>query len=436
MPYLDRYKKASFRGVPFFVQQMGTEPGRKNVFYDVPFDESGGSVLRDLGKAPKKFTLEAILLGDDFDAAVQDLLEAFDEPGSGLLIHPFWGKHTVAVEGQPRVSITTVDGGMAQITVTFRKVKEKKSPGFGLDTASNLNQIADIALGALNGDFVDTFETDGFSEFVRDANIDAIGELTDKIADINRDIDSVLAIPGNIASDIQRLADEIVELINTPQELINTIQDTIESIFSSISRVLDALGSLGSTIKKISSMDENISPVPIKNTLNRKQEKVNQDAIVRAVKGSMLVSAARATTTLSAASVGAPLGKFKSASEAIELRDSLVSAFSSFLEQDEMDSTEVISTYSLETVAPQIDETYKALKAVVVALNQHLTQVAGDLPQVVTYTPAETLPTFVIAYQLYGDAERDTEIDDRNIDTVEHPLFAPVKEPLEVLASG
>jgi len=44
------------------------------------------------------------------------------------------------------------------------------------------------------------------------------------------------------------------------------------------------------------------------------------------------------------------------------------------------------------------------------------------------------MPAIVLAYRLYGDAERADEIVARN--RVRHPGFVPGGQPLEVLSNG
>lgn len=50
------------------------------------------------------------------------------------------------------------------------------------------------------------------------------------------------------------------------------------------------------------------------------------------------------------------------------------------------------------------------------------------------YTPRETLPSLLVAYQIYGDAGRADEIAARN--TPRHPGFLVGGNQLEVLADG
>jgi prophage DNA circulation protein len=48
--------------------------------------------------------------------------------------------------------------------------------------------------------------------------------------------------------------------------------------------------------------------------------------------------------------------------------------------------------------------------------------------------PYVVVPAVVLAYDLYGDPDRDQEIVDRN-PTAHHPGFLPTAAPLEVLSA-
>ena len=48
------------------------------------------------------------------------------------------------------------------------------------------------------------------------------------------------------------------------------------------------------------------------------------------------------------------------------------------------------------------------------------------------YEPAESLPSVLIAYQLYGDARRHEEVENRNVNVIRNPNFVPGGVVIEV----
>ena len=87
---------------------------------------------------------------------------------------------------------------------------------------------------------------------------------------------------------------------------------------------------------------------------------------------------------------------------------------------------------ALDAVAPGAsDEAIAAMRALKAAATGALRQRIASLPGVVHATPGAVLPSLVIAYDLYGDLGRSTEIATRN--AASRPGFLPAR-PLEVLS--
>ena len=84
-------------------------------------------------------------------------------------------------------------------------------------------------------------------------------------------------------------------------------------------------------------------------------------------------------------------------------------------------------------VRPSHDGVFAALRSLRVAIYRSLTTEAIQLPQLVGFTPPMTLPALRVAYRLYDDPSRETEICERN--RILNPAFCPGGQPLAVLTS-
>jgi len=86
-----KFKKATYRGIPFLYQSTNESGGFKTVEHLYP--GSDNFQIEQLGKTPRKFNIEAKI---DFNNR-----DAFDTvlntPGSGLLSHPMYGNFIVKV---------------------------------------------------------------------------------------------------------------------------------------------------------------------------------------------------------------------------------------------------------------------------------------------------------------------------------------------------
>ena len=76
------------------------------------------------------------------------------------------------------------------------------------------------------------------------------------------------------------------------------------------------------------------------------------------------------------------------------------------------------------------DELFVQVRQLKAEVFGYLSEIAQQLPSLTKYTTAKTLPSLVIAYTLYEDAERDLEIVARN--NIKRPTFIAA-QTLEVL---
>lgn len=92
----DNLRPASFRGVPFQVDDEGTF-GRRVQVHEYPNRDK--PYTEDLGRAARRFTINAYLVGDDFFEVRDRLIVAIDTPGPGTLVHPYYGEIAVCIDG-------------------------------------------------------------------------------------------------------------------------------------------------------------------------------------------------------------------------------------------------------------------------------------------------------------------------------------------------
>ena len=99
-------------------------------------------------------------------------------------------------------------------------------------------------------------------------------------------------------------------------------------------------------------------------------------------------------------------------------RDSAIAARDTFVEL-------------LDAIAGDLDSaTFTALRALRADVTAHISRVAGELPQVVTATPAAIIPSLVASYAIYGDLSEADAIAGRN--RLPRPGFVPAR-PIEII---
>lgn len=430
--------KGAFRGVEFYVRAADRSAGRRTVVHEFPGSDK--PQVEDLGRAATKSTLQAFVIGDNYMAERNDLWDAFNTPGAGPLVHPFWGRLTVTVIGEVRLRETTDEGGMARFTVNVVEAGEDFAPLIVPDTEAEVDAAVETVLVSLGEDFEDAWTvTDiigAILDFAQDL-ISGINGLVSLMNTVNGYVNAAMNIVDSVGDAITALADTVVSLVLLPGQLVSTIADIFNDIMQAVSTVTDAWDSyfgddetsdttagtpaiaatggtpasgderaevLMTVFRSFAAYGDSFATVN-ETTPQREAQADNQAAMIALVRGISIAETCRAMSKI----------PFASYDQAVSVRDELADEFDSLL-------------------GSAGDTSYGALADLRAAISRHLTETSVDLPRVITHTPARTLPALVIAHQLYGDSKRDIEIIDRN--DIRNPCMVNGGVELEVLSDA
>jgi prophage DNA circulation protein len=133
-------RPASFRGVPFHVENYGGAGGRRGPDHeypgrDVPFAE-------DLGRKQRVFSFSGYLIGDDYPQRRDQLASACDQKGPGELIHPTYGAVDVVCRDYSHTE-TREDGRRVTFSFTFHEAGQLQEPQ---DATSENTAVTSAAL--------------------------------------------------------------------------------------------------------------------------------------------------------------------------------------------------------------------------------------------------------------------------------------------------
>ncbi len=411
------WQKGSIGGVKFFTVRHSTTVGRREGLYEIPFDDKGAASI-DLGRAARKYQIDAVLLGDDAEAQADKLLKVIEKKGPKLLVHPRFGSGNV-VCGKD-VEFTEDTDATNQVTISFRCTEHRepaaKTPALGALTRPALAK-ASADLGSAIGDAFEAglSANDLVDDFVNAANIEVLDEILGDLQDINADITAVLSAPGAIAGKIDAISRELSELIQSPRKLFDAIDGAMLLLAQAARRILpgsasDSIGSVERAALAMSALGSGAAPIPDFDTPSRAVQRSNQAAIQLNMRSNGLRHMAEAAADDDS--------NYDSSTQAKRIARSMAGAMDSVLESTEND----------QELAPSVR---RAMIRMRTATQRHIAAKAGLLPELTQYTPGETLPACVIAYGLYGDSDRASEIVARN--GIEHPGFVPGGIALEVL---
>ena len=412
----ERLQKASFRGVPFYVEASETQAGRRVVLHEFPLREK--PYAEDLGKKAQTFRVTAFVLGDEYFDQRDALIETIEKPGAGQLIHPYLGAKTVTITDQVTITESAEEGGIARFALTFVEAGEKAYPDESTDANAAVDSAKKTYAQKIREWFADTFDVSGLNDYVSQDALDAVNECLDMA---NLAITSAAWVRGTIGSDFSGLL---------PENLLNSLASKVP-LAAGLSRlidqtkVLDGLldfrlpggsGRYGKeTLSKPSSGTGGggVGSIVEVKTPDRVAMERNRDALtcfVRCCATQRKMTEAVSDEKLSAMTVEDAQSLKQ---QIVELSDALI--FDDFLSDDAVTAAVELRNAVLEKV----------------------TSVVPAMPHVKSITLKAVLPSVVVAHRVYGESwlveGRDAEICARN--AVRRSLMVPAGVPLEVVSN-
>lgn len=383
MSWRDRLGRASFRGVPFFVDSAGFAGGRRVVVHEFPSRDVPAT--EDLGRRAREFSIEAFVLGADYHVARDRLLDALERPGPGELVHPYRGTLRVVV-GSIRVQESAADGGLATFSISFTEAPADAAQ----PTASNTTPAAAVAAvlaarASASAEFSERYVPGAYlagpEQVLRSATL--------AIENALRAVSMEAQARARFHRRVQRLLASAASIVHRPADVLAEVTALLS----------DATG----PVLRAYSFSPGTRPPAT--TPTRRAERACFDALYALVQRTLLF---RAADLLLAQ-------RFASYDEAVAARDKVT---------DLLDAQE-------ETAGDDLSLAIVDLRAAIVRA------VPGEdagLPRLVSVAPPVSLPSIVLAHQLYGSTAYEPDLVARN--RVRHPGFLPGGRPVQVLSRG
>lgn len=399
MSWKDRLQPASFRGISFGVDSGDLTAGRRIQTHEYP--QRDKPYTEDLGRATRKISIEAFLIGLDFMEVRDRLLGAIETAGSGELIHPWHGRMMVNVDGECRVRHSRAEGGYCAISLTFVETGELAFPAATDSPGAQSLLAADAVQTSAIEDFGNGFSIDNLPEFaVTDAVDTAMVQLDALDA-------ALTSVGGVLANPVGLLQSELSALLPTPLAYATRLF----GLFSKAGAILTSAQSVDfntlnflrvfATLRATSGFGKasrggTLTPTRI-TTLN------NRDALSTLTRQALLVQSAGMSAAM-------PLPVYQ---DAIQLRKEMLTA--------------------LDTEAETAnDVTYAKLMDLRGKVYTDITARVHDSAHLLTVLPKDITPALALSYDLYESVDRESEIIVRN--RIRHPGFIPV-EKLKVLSA-
>lgn len=400
MGWREQLRPASFKGVPFFVADHEAEYGRRLVANEYPFRDT--PYTEDMGRAVRRWTVTAYVLGQDYMASRDAIIDAIEGGGAGQLVHPYLGTKDVIGESA-RVRETTRDGGYVEIAITFVEAGSRKYPNSEPVPARLAALGADNVMDIASGNFIDGINVESVSEWVRDSYA---GGLIDAAA-IFKTIQNTggITVQSTVAK-INQAADwaaSLAELENPSVSLVQNVAGVASRVVSMFKGVLDLSATPKDSARQFEKFAGFTAPSTTETSAMAEITKQNSAVLQHFIR----------TGAVAAESKALVQREFSYYEEAIEARKALL---------ERIDQVAAASTD---------DSEFSALQALRKQVGAAIPTDEQSLPRLGTLVLRQSAPALVVAYDLYESVSRETDIVARN--NVRHPGFLPGGSPLEIL---
>lgn len=390
----DKLRPASFRGIPFFIDSSQFTGGRRVVNHEFPDRDT--PYAEDLGKAGASFKVEGHLLGDDYFEQKARMRAAADKYGAGELIHPYFGTMLVQC-GAFAIDEDNKEGRICKISFQFYEAGDNRQPKAVNDKTAVLQNNTLTAVTASKSAFDKAFSVAKAPGFVVDSARKAVAKAATIYQNSTKSTRTLAEETANLAYGITNLRTSVDDLLQEPSKLS-------ERLLNSFALLEEALGTPEGKLQAYApfitfgqvSSEQAATP-------SRERERQNDAEFSNFMKRVAVAS------SVSAASEK----EYSSTQEALKARDDLTDRIEEILQET------------------NDDDVFAAFEALNASLVQVLPDDDSDLPNIQKVTLPDTMPSLVVAYDLFERADAEEDLILRN--KIRNPGFIVGGAELEVL---
>ncbi|TNV14899.1 DNA circularization protein [Buttiauxella sp. B2] len=436
-----RLREASFRGVGFSVEDDEGSFGRRVQVHEYPNRDK--PFTEDLGRATRRLTINAYLIGDGYAVQRDRLIVAIETAGPGTLVHPQYGEMQGSIDGQVRVSHSNAEGRMCRVSFQFVESGELSFPTAGIATANRLNETGSLYDDAIDGMF-GAFSLSGIPDFIQSDVLADAADMLGTVADAFQMVDSGV-------SAAMRLLQGDLSVILMPPSTANDFVRALQKAWRAGDRLSGDTSDLVTMVKTMSgvTLDSGLAPRGTWPTDSGsvKVQRTQSNLVASAIRTTAISTSVNVVTDLpqprTAPSQSLQAGAMSGAAGAQAATDiinvphpSLDSAVANNTVNPPptwdalTDIRSAINTaIDQEQLRITDDDLFLQISSLRTDLNRDISGRLAQAEKTAEITPSEVQPALVLAASWYDDADRESDILDRN--TIRHPGFVPVM-PLRV----
>lgn len=447
-----RLLPATFRGVPFFVSEHEYTFGRRSKVYEL-WNQDAVTVYDQGGKA-EYFEVKAYVVqnpGNNWDYWPEKwaLIDALRKKGFGILMHPFLGKLYVSVFEEQTASEDLANGGICEFKLKFVQNQAPVISSYALAQSANVAAVSTKAALIARDSVTKTM---GGPTLISGGGSGGRLIVSGKAA-LYQDslLDGIKNILGKMNGALSKVKGVVSSVLNEAQNLVSSIISTIDQYLDTPCQLSAQMDAAAQAFLNICGIGQEViedvltgtcSGLPLEEGTTLDGESVPQElgtSIVSSIISAMqfdetdfggLVSAqqANARALIDAA-------KIQLLAKALE-----VAIRTTFLQRSKYESMLAQLQLEFDALLYRLGEYPDTTDNFVATEDMRNTFFLNALNrldllarQIVYVVPAKVTTSLHVAYNRYGDLNRDAEVMSMNPIVVQHPGFLPGGESLVIL---
>jgi len=467
MSWKDKLVPASYKGVKFSIESSDSEFGRRTELKQFPNNDS--PIVQDFGQDASSFSVQAFIISskeNEYDYMVERdaLIQAFNEAGVGILIHPYYGTMEVYPVGKISIAESVGEGGICRLSMSFVRVNEeiqklilpsfkKQQPNLtmqGLPTESkDFNSIVDTAITVSDNDAMDNlgniFSTGrAFIDKLKNATLGNLQKIQQIIFKIKGGFSSLLAQGTGLISGVVATIDNIID---TPNLLFTDLKNAANALTTICGIGITGFfggtaGSISGTIRgEVVELDGETVPNELGKTtiLNALEvtDGIDESALGfipdAQINNIIIVNDTIKYLLIAASMTIAIRTDFLDKAEALTYADLIADSIEKFLERLGAETDESGYDY-VEGDCIDNSMLHAAMEDLRNVFIQAMYAKAETISTLIEYeVPSETQSILELAFDKYEDLEREDEIYDMNRLDIRHPGFLPNGKTVRIL---
>lgn len=399
---MQKFKKAKFKNVEFFVESHEKSGGRRVVLHEYPNRDLPSS--EDLGRKASSFTIEAYLIGASVDEERDALETALESEGPGILVHPYYGERFVTLKDEYKVRETVGEQRVVRFTLSFAETTETVTPSVEKDSLFGALDALDGLKDAAALDFSRLFSVFKQPAFVVESATSKLRGLTAVLQRNQGSATGFYRMTAELAFSIRQLNNAAGDLVRSPSVMAEQIRSAMDLLTAAVGATPG--GARAAYAAQLALANFGASDVVIvAATPSRAQEESNRKSMNDLAQRMALASAAEQALNI----------PFESTEEALRVKGAIL---------------EKLDDLSLEAS----DDVYEAIRSAAAAIGGAIPEPAQRLPNLVSLPTYQTTTSLSLVYRAFGSVAKEEDLISRN--AIRHPAFISGGRSLRVVNDG